>query len=144
MSQVLFSSEYQSLSINRDSIKGALQKRLSTNQSISFSDFYDELRAISLMILKNPDDPNDLNLAKKQQQDIDSSILLNESIMDEEKQLVEVGLITSVDQAKELASAWLAKNPGYEWRGQYRTTIPGKMSVIEVQKIPIVDMENLS
>jgi hypothetical protein len=96
------------------------------------------------MILKNPDDPNDLNLAKKQQQDIDSSILLNESIMDEEKQLVEVGLITSVDQAKELASAWLAKNPGYEWRGQYRTTIPGKMSVIEVQKIPIVDMENLS
>jgi len=144
VSQVLFSSEYQSLSINRDSIKGALQKRLSTNQSISFSDFYDELRAISLMILKNPDDPNDLNLAKKQQQDIDSSILLNESIMDEEKQLVEVGLITSVDQAKELASAWLAKNPGYEWRGQYRTTIPGKMSVIEVQKIPIVDMENLS
>ena len=144
MSQVLFSSEYQSLSINRDSIKAALQKRLSMNQSISFSDFYDELRAISLMILKNPDDPNDLNLAKKQQQDIDSSILLNESIMDEEKQLVEVGLITSVDQAKELASAWLAKNPGYEWRGQYRTTIPGKMSVIEVQKIPIVDMENLS
>ena len=64
--------------------------------------------------------------------------------MDEEKQLVEVGLITSVDQAKELAGAWLAKNPGYEWRGQYRTTIPGKMSVIEVQKIPIVDMENLS
>ena len=71
-------------------------------------------------------------------------MLLNESIIDEEKQLVEVGLITSVDQAKELAGAWLAKNPGYEWRGQYRTTVPGKMSVIEVQKIPIVDMENLS
>jgi len=96
------------------------------------------------MILKNPDDPNDLHLAKKQQQDIDSSMLLNESIMDEEKQQVEVGLISSVDQAKELAGAWLAKNPGYEWRGQYRTTVPGKMSVIEVQKIPIVDMENLS
>ena len=96
------------------------------------------------MILKNPDDPNDLHLAKKQQQDIDSSMILNESIMDEEKQQVEVGLISSVDQAKELAGAWLAKNPGYEWRGQYRTTVPGKMSVIEVQKIPIVDMENLS
>jgi hypothetical protein len=53
--------------------------------SISFSDFYDELRAISLMILKNPEDPNDLHLAKKQQQDIDSSMILNESMMDEEK-----------------------------------------------------------
>jgi hypothetical protein len=67
----LFSSEYQGLSINRDSIKAALQKRLSSNPSISFSEFYDEVRAISLMILKNPDDPNDLHLAKKQQQDID-------------------------------------------------------------------------
>lgn len=85
------------------------------------------------MILKNPDNPSDLYLAnKKQEQDIDASMILNESIMDEEKQLVEVGLISSIDQAKELAGAWLAKNPGYEWRGQYRTTVPGKMSVIEV------------
>ena len=117
MSQILFSSEYQGLSVHRDSIKAALYKRLSVHPSISFSDFYDELRAISLMILKNPEDPNDLHLAKNQQQDIDTSMILNESMMDEEKQQVEVGLITSIDQAKEVAGAWLAKNPGYEWRG---------------------------
>jgi hypothetical protein len=68
------------------------------------------------MVLKNPDDQNDLYLGKKQQ-DVDSSMILNESMIDEEKQQVEVGLISSIDQAKELAGAWLAKNPGYEWRG---------------------------
>jgi hypothetical protein len=75
---------------------------------------------------------------------MDSSMLLNESMIEEEKQVVEVGLINSPEHAKELVKAWLAKNPGFEWRGTWKTTIPGKMSVVEVYKIPIVDMENLS
>ena len=69
------------------------------------------------MILKNPDESNDLHHLGKKQRDVDSSMILNESMIDEEKQQVEVGLISSLDQAKELAGAWLAKNPGYEWRG---------------------------
>jgi hypothetical protein len=42
---------------------------------------------------------------------------LTDSILEEEKQLIEVGLINSPDHAKELAKAWLAKNHGFEWRG---------------------------
>ena len=70
--------------------------------------------------------------------------MLNDSIIEEEKQQIEVGLISTPDQAKEYARAWLQKNPGFEWRGQWKTPTPGKVSLLEVFKVPQVDMENLS
>ena len=71
-------------------------------------------------------------------------MILNDSLLEEEKQTIEVGPINSPDQAKDLAKAWLAKNPGFEWRGQWKTPTPGKISVIEVYKVPIVDLDNIS
>jgi hypothetical protein len=47
------------------------------------------------MILKNPDDPNDISFTRKQ--DPDSSILLNDSIIEEERLQIEVSLISTPD-----------------------------------------------
>lgn len=86
---------------------------------------------------------NDISFTKKQN-DADQSMMLNDSIIEEEKQIVEVEYISSIEQAKESAKAWLHKNPGYEWRGQWKGIVAGKVSVMEMYKVPIVDMENLS
>jgi hypothetical protein len=45
--------------------------------------------------LKNPNDPNDISFSKKQ--DFDSSMILNDSLLEEEKQTIEVGPINSPD-----------------------------------------------
>ena len=52
--------------------------------------------------------------------------------MSEEKRTVEVGCIWNDDHAKQVAQDWLSKNPGYVWKGEYRTTVPGVMSVLDV------------
>jgi len=51
-----------------------------------------------------------------------------------EKREVEVGPIWNNDDAKMKAQHWLSQNPGWNFTGNWRTTDPGKMSVIEVVK----------
>ena len=51
-----------------------------------------------------------------------------------EKKMVEVGPIFNNDHAKQKADEWIAHNPGWTWSGQWNTTVPGVMSVIEVTK----------
>ena len=51
-----------------------------------------------------------------------------------EKRLIEVGPIWNNDDAKVKAQAWVDHNPGWKFTGNWNTTDPGKMSVIEVEK----------
>ena len=44
----------------------------------------------------------------------------------------EVGPIWNDEDAPGKADAWLRKNPGWAWTGNWHTTIPGEMSVIQV------------
>jgi len=53
--------------------------------------------------------------------------------------MVEIGYANSQEQAKGLAIQWLKKNPEFEWRGVWKTTVPNKMSVIEVYKVAKID-----
>lgn len=54
--------------------------------------------------------------------------------MSDEKIDIEVGPIWNNDHAQQLGKDWISKNSGYVWRGGWRTTVPGVMSVIEVYK----------
>lgn len=45
---------------------------------------------------------------------------------------VEVGPIWDNNHAKTVAEDWLGKNPGHTWKGDWRTTVEGQQSVIEV------------
>lgn len=56
------------------------------------------------------------------------------SVIDVElsKKSVEVGPIWNNDHAQQLAHDWCAKNPGWKFTGDWRTTIPNEMSVIDV------------
>ncbi len=68
--------------------------------------------------------------------------MFNDSILvtpEEEKQMVEIGYANSQEQAKGLAIQWLKKNPEFEWRGVWKTTVPNKMSVIEVYKVAKIE-----
>ena len=43
-----------------------------------------------------------------------------------------------------MGKAWLADNPGYEWDGNWETTIPNEMSVIYVTEIIKCDCKQRS
>ena len=44
--------------------------------------------------------------------------------MTEDKKSVDVGPIWNNDHANEVAADWIGKNPGWEFRGEWRTTQP--------------------
>ena len=52
--------------------------------------------------------------------------------MTEEKKSVDVGPIWNNDHANEVAGDWIGKNPGWEFRGEWRSTQAGVMSQIDV------------
>ena len=52
--------------------------------------------------------------------------------MTEQKKSVDVGPIWNNDHAQEVATDWINKNPGWEFRGEWRTTQAGVMSQIDV------------
>jgi hypothetical protein len=54
--------------------------------------------------------------------------------MSDEKIDIEVGPIWNNDHAQTVGNDWIAKNPGYVWRGGWRTTKEGVMSVLEVYR----------
>ncbi len=54
-----------------------------------------------------------------------------------ERQDIEVGPIWNNDDAHVKANAWLAQNPGWKFTGEWRTTVPGQMSVINVERLPV-------
>lgn len=64
--------------------------------------------------------------------------------MTEELQTIEVGPIWNNDHAIQVANDWIAKNPGYVWRGDWRSTVPGVMSVIDVFKVDSKQSESLA
>lgn len=47
---------------------------------------------------------------------------------------IEVGPIWDNNHAQQVANDWLAKNPGHTWKGDWRTTVEGQKSEIEVFK----------
>ena len=52
--------------------------------------------------------------------------------MPQEKREVEVGPIWNNDDGQAKGKEYERNNPGWKFTGQWRTTIPGEMSVIEV------------
>lgn len=65
--------------------------------------------------------------------------------MSEQKKTVDVGPIWNNDHAQEVANDWLNKNPGWEYRGEWRTTQPGVMSQIDVYtKVGDLTVEDIS
>ena len=48
------------------------------------------------------------------------------------KQWIEVGPIWDNNDAHAKAGNWVASNPGWRFTGEWKTTIPNQMSVIEV------------
>ena len=51
------------------------------------------------------------------------------------KKEVEVGPSWNNDDAKAKAEQWISANPGWRFTGGWKTTIPGQMSVVEVEQI---------
>lgn len=49
-----------------------------------------------------------------------------------EKKWVEMGPLWSTADAEVKADEWVKKHPGWKWTGEWKTTIPNEMSVIEV------------
>ena len=46
---------------------------------------------------------------------------------------VEVGPLSNQKHAEEVAAKYVAEHPHCHWTGQWKTTAPGKMSIIEVR-----------
>jgi len=49
---------------------------------------------------------------------------------------VEVGPLWDQGHAEEVAAEFVSQNPGTEWTGQWWTTVPGEMSVIQIRYTP--------
>jgi len=56
--------------------------------------------------------------------------------MVEEMLTIEVGPIWDNNHAQQVANDWLGKNPGHTWKGDWRTTVEGQKSEIEVFRQP--------
>ena len=52
--------------------------------------------------------------------------------MTDKMMTVDVGPIWNNDHAVEVANDWIAKNPGWEYRGNWRSTQAGVASQIDV------------
>ena len=55
--------------------------------------------------------------------------------MGEEQKWVELGPLWNNDDAKSKAHSWVEHNPGWVFTGEWKTTVPGKMSVIMVKRV---------
>ena len=60
-------------------------------------------------------------------------LFLSEIVPEKSTKWVEVGPIWNDADAPGKADAWVAKHKGWEWTGNWKTTVEGEMSVIQVQ-----------
>ena len=60
-----------------------------------------------------------------------------------ERKDVEVGPIWNNDDASNKARSWVQNNPGWRYTGEWRTTIPGQMSTVTVERVPQATMNDV-
>lgn len=73
IAQVLSQAEYKGLQENREAIRYAIEKRLNQvddPNGFRFHEFYDEIRAIALLVIKNPNDPDAINIIKRKKTNV--------------------------------------------------------------------------